>query len=207
MNKANRGIEVNLTMKRSDCEVTRYVFDNFPESTVERLKIDGKATTHRISFNSTGDMNKAISDIKKISIEAVKAGDKVLWAKASCCSACSVIGSSDSIVLGSKALNRNTISYRILLPGYAKLIELKHKLEENNIDYSITDLAYNENQNVTQREKEIIIKLYENGYFDPERKLTMTQIADQLDISTAALSEILRKTLRKIVKEYIEQKL
>ncbi|WP_337859864.1 helix-turn-helix domain-containing protein [Ferroplasma sp.] len=207
MNKSNTGIKVNITMKRSDCEVTSYVYANFPGTVIERLKIDGKTTTHRISFNLPGELNKAFPDIKKISIESVKAGDRILWAKASCCSACYIIGSSDSVVLGSKALNSNTVSYSLLLPSYAKLTELKRKLEESNINYSITDLSFGENQKVTQREKEIIIKLYENGYFDPERKLNMTQIAEQLDISTAALSEILRKTLRKIVKEYIEQQL
>ena len=56
-------------------------------------------------------------------------------------------------------------------------------------------------------EKEIIFSLYEYGYFDPERKMSLTQIAEQMDISTAALSEILRKTLRKIVKDYVESKL
>jgi predicted DNA binding protein len=86
-------------------------------------------------------------------------------------------------------------------------MELKHSLEENNIEYSISDISFKETPELTQRETEIIVKLYENGYFDPDRKLTMTQIAEQLDISPAALSEILRKSLRKMVKDYIENKL
>jgi predicted DNA binding protein len=205
--KINKGIEVLLTLKRSDCEVTNYPFGNFPGTTIERLKIDGKTTTHRITFNSKEDTDNALPAIKKIAIDALKTGNKIIWAKASCCSACSVIGSSDSVVLGSKAINANTLSYRLLLPNYTKLIELKYSLEENNIEYLISDVFFNDNSGLTPRETEIIIKLYENGYFDSERKLTMTQIAEQLNISTAALSGILRKTLRKIVKDYIESKL
>ena len=42
---------------------------------------------------------------------------------------------------------------------------------------------------------------------NPGRKLSLTQIAEKLDVSPAALSEILRKTLRKIVKDYVESNL
>jgi predicted DNA binding protein len=205
--RANTGIKVNVAVKRHDCEVTSYVLDNFPETKIERLKIDGKTTTHRICFNSPNDLDMAIPNIKKISIESVKAGSTSLWVKSSCCSACSIIGASDCVVLGTKSMNADSVRYSLLLSDYSKLVELKRKLEENNMDYSITDLTFDESQKITQREKEIIIKLYENGYFDPERRLNMTQIAEQLNISASALSEILRKTLRKIIKEYIEQKL
>ena len=40
-NFKNRGIEVWIIFKRTDCEVTNYTFDNFKGTTVERLKIDG----------------------------------------------------------------------------------------------------------------------------------------------------------------------
>ena len=80
-------------------------------------------------------------------------------------------------------------------------------LEMNGIVYSIGNINFKENFGTTHREAEIIVRLYDEGYFDPERKLSLTEIAEQLDISTAALSEILRKTLRKIVGEYIENKL
>ena len=207
LGKINRGIEVRIILKRSDCDVTNYAFDNFKVTTIERLKIDGTTTTHRVTFNSIEDADRGIQDIKKIANDALKTGNKTIWAKASCCSVCSIIGSSYSVILSSKALNHTTLSYRLLFPNYSKLMELKHSLEENNIEYSISDISFKETPELTQRETEIIIKLYENGYFDPDRKLTMTQIAEQLDISPAALSEILRKSLRKMVKDYIENKL
>ena len=207
LGKINRGIEVRIILKRSDCDVTNYAFDNFKVTTIERLKIDGTTTTHRVTFNSIEDADRGIQDIKKIANDALKTGNKTIWAKTSCCSVCSLIGYSYSVILSSKALNHTTLSYRLLFPNYSKLMELKHSLEENNIEYSISDISFKETPELTQRETEIIVKLYENGYFDPDRKLTMTQIAEQLDISPAALSEILRKTLRKMVKDYIENKL
>ncbi len=207
MTKINREIEAEFILKRSDCDVTNYVYQNFNAIGIERLKIDGKNTTHRINFNSAEDTDKALQDIRKISIDTLKSGTKTIWAKSSCCSACSIIGTSDCVILSTKALNPTTVSYRLLFQNYAKLVELKHHLEMNGIEYSIADMDFKDNSGLTSREAEIIVRLYENGYFDRERKFTMTQMAEQLNISTAALSEILRKSLKKIIKEYIDDKL
>ena len=75
------------------------------------------------------------------------------------------------------------------------------------MEFTISELSSGDSNTITDREKEIIFQLYEYGYFDPERKLSLTQIAEKLDVSPAALSEILRKTLRKIVKDYVESNL
>jgi len=205
--KINREVEAEFTLERSDCDVTNYIFENFKGASIERLKIDGKSTTHRITFESAEDAEKALEGIRKITSSTLKTGNKTIWAKSSCCSACSIIGSLDSIILGSKAINSSAVSYRLLFQNYGKLLELKHMLEMNDIGYSIGNIDFKENFGITHREAEIIVRLYDEGYFDPERKLNLTEIAEQLDISTAALSEILRKTLRKIVREYIENKL
>ncbi len=207
LRKINREIEAEFILKRSDCDVTNYVFQNFNNVNIERLKIDGKTTTHRITFNSIDDTEMALQEIRKITSFTLRSGNKTIWAKSSCCSACFVIGISDSVILGSKAINSTTVSYRLLFQNYAKLLEMKHKLEMNSIEYSIANIDFKDTSGLTSREAEILVRLYEGGYFDQERKLTMTQIAEQLNISTAALSEILRKTLRKVVKEYIENKL
>lgn len=207
MAKINKEVKAEFIIKRSDCDITNYVFQNFKSANIERLKIDGKSTTHRISFESAEDTEKALAEIRKITGNTLKSGNKRIWAKLSCCSACAIIGSQDTVILGSKAINASTVSYQLLFQNYSKLLELKHMLESNNIGYSIADVNFKDNYTITRREEEIIVRLYDGGYFDPERKLSLTEIAGELDISTAALSEILRKALRKIVGEYIENKL
>ncbi len=206
MNRLKNGIEILLRLERTDCETTNYIFANFTGTSIERLKIDGKETTHKITFKSNQDAESALNHLKLITSDTIKTGDKTLWAKAACCSSCSVVGAFDCVILNSKAINQQTMSYKLLLPNYAKLREFKEKLEENDIKYVISDISVDSN-NLTPRETEIIIKLYENGYFNPERKMNLTEIAGEMHISTSALSEILRKSMRKIVRDFIENKL
>ncbi|WMT51779.1 MAG: helix-turn-helix domain-containing protein [Ferroplasma sp.] len=207
MSKSSREITAVITVRRKDCEITNYILQTFPDASIERLKIDGKTTTHRISFRSDEDADSALPEIKKITIDTVKTGKRIVWAKGSCCSACSVIGNSEAVILGSRVINPESLSYRVSLPGISKLMDLKRNLQREGMEFSISDISFDEGNAITDREKEIIFLLYEYGYFDPERKLSLTQIAEQMGISTAALSEILRKTLRKIVKDYVESKL
>ena len=145
MAKINREVEAEFTLERSDCDVTNYIFQNFKGASIERLKIDGKSTTHRITFESAEDAEKALEGIRKITSSTLKTGNKTIWAKSSCCSACSIIGSLDSIILGSKAINSSAVSYRLLFQNYGKLLELKHMLEMNDIGYSIGNIDFKEN--------------------------------------------------------------
>lgn len=204
MSKSSKEITVEITVKRKDCEVTNYILQTFPDATIERLKIDGKTTTHRILFKSDHDTDVALPEIRKITVDCIKSGKRTVWARLSCCSACSILGNSEAVILGSRAVKADTLSYRVSFPGLSKLIDLKHELQNQKMEYTISDLSSGDTNSVTEREKEVLLQLYEYGYFDPERKLSLTQIAKQMNISTAALSEILRKTLKKIAKEYLE---
>ena len=207
MSKSNREITAIITIKRRDCEITNYILQTFPDASIERLKIDGKTTTHRISFKSDNDADEALPGLRAITIDSIKSGKKTIWAKGSCCSACYILGNSEAVILGSRAVKPDTLSYRISLPSLSKLIDLKHDLQNAQMEFTISELSSGDSNTITDREKEIIFQLYEYGYFDPERKLSLTQIAEKLDVSPAALSEILRKTLRKIVKDYVESNL
>jgi hypothetical protein len=60
---------------------------------------------------------------------------------------------------------------------------------------------------LTAREREIIYEVYAHGFFDQMRKASLTEIAKNLGISTATLSESLRRTLRKIVRGFLEDSL
>ncbi len=195
---------VTIRIERSDCNITNYVYKNCKNADIERLKIDGKTTTHKITFNSDIDY-KTLNDLKEMSIETVKTGKNVLWAKSSCCSACNILGSSNVIIVNSKSINDHIIVYKLLIPNNYELKNLENKLDDAGLKYSMDEIP-DENIELTEHEKEILLKLYENGYFDTDRKTSLTEIAKSIDISTAALSETLRTSLKKIVKYYIENK-
>ena len=58
---------------------------------------------------------------------------------------------------------------------------------------------------MTDRQIEILKLAYKLGYFDDDRRITLTQLAEKLGISTPTLDEVLRKALRKVVKYYLDR--
>lgn len=58
---------------------------------------------------------------------------------------------------------------------------------------------------LTDRQIEILKLAYKLGYFDDDRKITLTQLAEKLGVSTPTLDEVLRKALRKVVKYYLDK--
>jgi len=197
------GIEATLRIERGDCAVTNFIYYNNIKANIERLKIDGKNSIHTIKL-LYGSLNVLYN--QKNDFDIIKASKKTVWAKSSCCSACSIIGSLDLVILSSKTINEYTVDYRVLIPNHVIFNKLKKSLNESGLKYSIFNVSYKDNTGLTDRENEILIKLYENGYFDSTRKISLTDMAKSMDISTSALAGMLRKSLKKIVKQYIEDK-
>ena len=58
---------------------------------------------------------------------------------------------------------------------------------------------------LTKRQMEILQLAYKLGYFNDERSITLSQLADKLGISAPTLEDILRRALRKVVKYYLDK--
>ncbi|MEM4354042.1 MAG: helix-turn-helix domain-containing protein [Candidatus Caldarchaeum sp.] len=56
---------------------------------------------------------------------------------------------------------------------------------------------------LTHRQEMVLRTALENGYFDYPRKVDIRELATQLEVSPATVSETLRKSLKKVVREYM----
>ena len=54
---------------------------------------------------------------------------------------------------------------------------------------------------LTGRQREVLYEAYARGYFDVDRKVTLTELARDLSMSPAALDRLLRRGLKKAVHE------
>ena len=58
-------------------------------------------------------------------------------------------------------------------------------------------------QTLTPEQRAVILTAYENGYFEVPRAATLTDIADQLGISTNSASQRLRRGLETVIREVL----
>ncbi|MEM4953412.1 MAG: helix-turn-helix domain-containing protein [Desulfurococcaceae archaeon] len=57
---------------------------------------------------------------------------------------------------------------------------------------------------LTDREKEVLLKAYYDGYISSRRRIKLDELAKQLNITKPAASLMVRKTIEKIVKRLLE---
>ena len=88
MVKNKSEIKLSVRIERYDCDITSYISKNYVDTKIERLKIDEKTTTHKLTFGNNTNIYEVMDNIKKISQDIHKSGNNVIWAKTYCCSGC-----------------------------------------------------------------------------------------------------------------------
>jgi len=208
MNKKGAIIAI-IRVSRNDCELTNYINIICPKAEVQRLKITDDFTLHRIVIKIDDKIfvDDLISNLKKFSENVITVNKNILWAEYKSCSACKFFRENDLAILSSKALNNNTLFFRIMIENNKKLDILNDKMEKLNLKPAILE-TYNEKYfELTAKEKEVLLYAFKCGFFSHERKNSLTDIAKSMDISVSSLSETLRKALNKITKCYIDNKI
>ena len=104
-----------------------------------------------------------------------------------------------------KVVKEGTILYTLLVPNAPSLRELLSKLTQSGVKVTVLGISEVSDLALTERQIEILKLAYKLGYFDDDRKITLTQLAEKLGISAPTLDEILRKALRKVIKYYLDK--
>ena len=69
--------------------------------------------------------------------------------------------------------------------------------------HSLEQEAGEEPPPVTPAQREALVVAYENGYFEGPRDITQTELADRLDVSTAAAGRRLRRAMANLVERQL----
>lgn len=85
-----------------------------------------------------------------------------------------------------------------------KVDDFLAELEKKNIRATIKNIGYGfKSSLLTQRQYEILKVANSNGYFEIPRKISLTEFANNLNISKSALSETLRRIFKRLSENYI----
>ena len=79
------------------------------------------------------------------------------------------------------------------------------KLEEGSCDVKLKKISnIDDTKMLTPKQEEIIRTAYLRGYYDFPKRVGVRELAEQFDISTATISEILRRGQKKIIERYLD---
>ncbi len=196
-------IEATITVKRNDCVATDNAFAYDENASLQRIKIGSDVTVHKIITKKGRE--ELIRRYSRMGLSCQRIGDNALWVSSPSCASCKFLSLENVSILGSKSTEPDRVSYRILVPSISKLKAIERDAKKLGMEPVVSEIYESSRMLLTDREREVLIALYRAGFFDPVRSKNLTQLARDLDISPASLSEILRRTLKKIITEYIDK--
>ena len=121
----------------------------------------------------------------------------------------------DPWILNTLVKTKLLISYPVLvkegkirmeaITNRSKVDRFLTQLEKKEIKTKIERIGYGFKPTLlTQRQNEILNVAYKNGYFDIPRKISLTEFANNLNISKSALSETLRRIFKRLSDNYLK---
>ena len=131
-----------------------------------------------------------ISDFKNTKILNVKTNDPWLLI--------SLIKS--EVILKMPVIIINGIANWEVLAPHEKIRKLNDLFAEKNIKVELKNIGkYREEPQLTARQAEVLDQALEQGYYEIPRKITLTELANKLNIAKSTLSGILRRIDKKLV--------
>ena len=199
----NYPLEFVVQVQRDDCKIVDAIMKMTGVKSVSRLKIEPEETLH--SFEKENFSERDMLILKKLSINVARMGQKKIWVYGKSCSACRAMALSEAVILSRTSVDNYRINYRVLVENRGAMRRLVKKLEDEDLKPMIIEGPEEKKIEISEREFSILKMCYELGYFENERRASLTEIAKIMGISTSSLSETLRRAMKKLVKDYLKE--
>jgi predicted DNA binding protein len=121
-----------------------------------------------------------------------------------CLGCCSAIGTGVFQISG--VMDKDGRIVQTVVAGDRQTIEsMVSNMEDHGHDITLVKLATLETDEVlTSRQEDMLRYAMEKGYFDDPKRITLVEMAREFDVSNSTVSEMLRKSQRKLMGEYFK---
>ena len=105
----------------------------------------------------------------------------------------------------STEFSNGTVPWKLFITSLGSMRSIMDALEKNGSASELSDISHaSPGDMLTVRQREVLLKASELGYFGFPRKMSLTKVAGQMSITPATLSEILRSAEAKIMRHYVD---
>jgi predicted DNA binding protein len=108
-----------------------------------------------------------------------------------------------SCLFHSKSKPDGSVEWTLALTGREALTDLLDKLKKEKVEVKIVRLSsVADVETLTAHQRAIVQTALEGGYFDYPRRISLRQLAKTAGVSSATVSEVLRRAEKKILSTY-----
>ena len=119
------------------------------------------------------------------------------------CAACEALTASDCFLIFANSRGDGEIEWKLRAGQRSALFDLIQTLRDLNYGVNLVSMTgVRETYNLTSRQEDIIQFAFNRGYFDCPKKTHIRTVAQYFDISISTASEILRRGVKKIIRDF-----
>lgn len=145
--------------------------------------------------------------ICNIEVSRVSKGSILGTVELNKCAICRAIPGTDCFLTHGVTTEDGSLILRIMAEKRENLRRFISKIEKDGCETRIISLRDPEKEDLlTERQEEILKTAYELGYFEYPKRINIKELSERLGMSISTLSEMLRKSEKKVLEYYFSAK-
>ncbi len=149
---------------------------------------------------------EGIDEVEGVNIDHVDSSKALGIVKTKMCYGCKALLQCDCFLISSVTTQDDRVEWTMLAGDREKLKNLVAELDKHDAEPKLIKLtSIKDDDLLTERQEKIVRTAYDRGYYDFPKRIGVKELADMFEVSTATLSEILRRGQKKIIETYFEK--
>ena len=172
---------------------------------------EGMKDLVEIVLKGPGSMSDVVSYARELpmissfEVDSIEGKRALAVASANNCRCCQIMQDTDCFLISASTALDRWIEWVVIFTERSSLQKMFFKLEEAGCKVKLKRISnIDETKMLTPKQEEIIRTAYVKGYYDFPKKVGVRELADMFEISTATVSEILRRGQKKIIERYLD---
>lgn len=148
---------------------------------------------------------ESVDEVDEVNIEHMDTSKAIGIVKTRMCYGCKALLECDCFLISSVTTQDERVEWTLFASNRDKLRNLVNELEKQDAQPKLVKLtSIKEDELLTDRQERIVKTAYDRGYYDFPKRIGVKELAEMFEVSTATLSEILRRGQKKIIETYFE---
>ncbi|MEM3710974.1 MAG: helix-turn-helix domain-containing protein [Thermoprotei archaeon] len=122
------------------------------------------------------------------------------------CPVCSLFAVADGFLIGADVLDKERMRWEVFVKDEDSLRLLSGELQRRGIEHQLVEKVHLKKTELTARQDQILRIALELGYFDFPKRIRLETLAQRLGVTAGTLSEVLRRGVKKALREYLSYK-
>ncbi|MDG6220503.1 MAG: helix-turn-helix domain-containing protein [Candidatus Thermoplasmatota archaeon] len=192
---------------RAEYDLDIRILDTVHNAEGERDLVEITLKNPKQSMEEVIETARKLPKVKNVEIDTLDLQRALAVVTVEHCKCCKLMRETDCFLLSARTSEAGWLEWNIIFTERPSLKKLVFGLEEMGCEVKLKKIStVDESKMLTAKQEDIIRTAYQRGYYDFPKRIGVRELAEMFDISTATLSEILRRGQKKIIERYLDLK-